>query len=286
MLHFIVFLWGWTPILGRAISVGELPLVWFRILLTVLTVLIYFFFIKQSLRLPLKDILILGGIGTIIAAHWLFFYGAIKVSNVAVTLAAFSTATLFTSLIEPLFLKRKIHFYELFIGLIIIGAIILIFSVEFKYWLGITLGILTAFTSSVFAVLNSMMVKRINANLITFYELFGGLVVLSFYLLFKGSFTAQFFSLTMLDWFFVTILAVVCTAFPFITSVNLMKKISPYTLSLTLNLETIYGIILAYLFWGESEKMTFTFYIGTAIILFCILLNVWLKSKFNAPNKV
>jgi len=283
MLHFVVFLWGWTPVLGRAISVGELQLVWFRIAITLLAVFAYFFIIKQSLKVSVREVLILTGIGTIIAMHWLFFYGAIKASNVAVTMAAFSTATLFTSLIEPLLLKRRIQLYELIIGLTIVAAIVLIFSVEFQYWLGITLGILAALTSSIFSVLNAMMIKKMDANKITFYELLGGLSVLSVYFFFKGTFTATFFELPTIDWFFLGILALVCTAFPFITSINLMKKISPYTLSLTVNLETVYGIILAYLFWGDSEKMTFTFYIGTGIIFACIILNVWLKNKFTKP---
>lgn len=281
ILHGIVFIWGWTPILGKAISVAEWQLVWFRILLTLLTLIAYFFIIRQTITLEKKDILKLIGIGGIIAAHWIFFYGAIKASNVSVAMAGFSTGTLFTSLIEPLFFKRRIYWYELLIGLLIIAGISVIFTVEWHYWLGITLGMLAALTSSLFSVFNALLIRRIHANLITFYELSGGLILLSIYMLIGGKFEGDFFEISGTDWFLLSVLAVCCTAFPFVVSVNLMKNLSPYTVTLTVNLETVYGIILAYLLWQSSEQMTPWFYLGTVIILSCIFLNAILKNKFK-----
>jgi drug/metabolite transporter (DMT)-like permease len=281
ILHGIVFIWGWTPILGKAISVGEIQLVWFRIILTIATLLGYFFVIRQKLHLEIMNIFKLAGIGGIIALHWLFFYGAIKVSNVSVAMAGFSTGTLFTSIIEPIFFKRRIYWYELLIGLLIIAGISVIFTVELHYWLGITLGMLAALTSSLFSVFNALLIRKIHANLITFYELAGGFILLSIYLLIAGKFNAGFFNLSGQDWFLLSVLAICCTAFPFIISVNLMKNLSPYTITLTVNLETVYGIILAYLLWQKSEQMTPWFYLGTTIILSCIFLNALLKNKFK-----
>lgn len=258
-----------------------MQLVWYRISITLGGLLLYFLFIRQNLRLSGYDILKPFGIGIIICLHWLFFYGAIKASNVSVTMAAFSTGTLFTSIIEPLVYKRKIYWYEILIGLLIIGAILLIFSVEFSYRLGILLGVLAALTSSLFSVFNGLLIKRLHANQITFYELSGGLIGLSMYFFINGNFTPEFFQISSLDWLFLLILALVCTAFPFIASVNLMKKISPYTITLTVNLESIYGIILAFFLFGDSEKMTWTFYLSTLIILACIFLNVYLKNRFT-----
>lgn len=278
LLHFIVFIWGWAPILGRQISVDALQLVWFRILITVGVILLYLIFTKQNIRIAKSDIVKLFAIGAIIAFHWFCFYHAIKISNVSVTLVAFSTGTLFTSIIEPIFYKRRIINYELAFGLLIIGAIAMIFQVETQYASGIILGILAAVTSSLFTVFNGLLVKRISPTIITFYELSGGLIALSVYLLITNNFTEAFFTIKPVDWAWLSLLSVVGTAFTFIASVNLMKHLSPYTVTLTVNLETIYGIILAYLIWQKDEAMKPGFYLGTLIILATIFGNGILKS--------
>lgn len=278
LLHFIVFIWGWAPILGKVISVDAFQLVWFRIFLTLIVLFIYFTATKQSLRISGKDILQLFGIGGIIAFHWYCFYHAIKISNVSVTLVAFSTATFFTSIVEPVFYKRKLIKYELIFGMVIVGAIAMIFQVETRYTGGIILGILAAVTSSLFTVFNGLLVQRLPSPVITTYELGGGFIALSVYLLFSGNFTSDFFIIKAADWGWLCLLSVVGTAFTFVASVNLMKHISPYTVSLTVNLETIYGIILAYLIWQKDEAMTPGFYTGTLIILATIFGNGILKS--------
>lgn len=286
LLHFIVFIWGWAPILGKVITIDALQLVWFRILITIITLAIYAIYVKQNLKINRKDVMQLFGIGAIIAFHWYAFYHAIKVSNISVTLVAFSTATFFTSIIEPIFYKRKLIKYELIFGMVIVGAIAMIFQVETHYKSGIILGILAAVTCSFFTVFNGLLVKRIEPTVITIYELTGGLIALSIYLLLNGNFTAEFFTIKAADWGWLFLLSIVGTAFTFVTSVNLMKHISPYTVSLTVNLETIYGIILAYLIWQKEESMTSGFYLGTLIILATIfgngLLKSYLKKSKNA----
>lgn len=162
--------------------------------------------------------------------------------------------------------------------MIIIGAIGMIFKVETHYAWGIFFGMLAALTSSIFTVFNGLMVKRIPSSLIAFYELIGGVVVLSIYLLFTGEFTPDFFIITPKAWLWISILSIVGTAFPFISSVNLMRKISPFTITLTVNLETVYGIIIAYFLWKKDESMTPGFYLGTFIILSTIFGNVLLKN--------
>jgi drug/metabolite transporter (DMT)-like permease len=247
-------------------------------LLTVITVGIYLLMIRQSISLVKKDILQLIGIGAIIAFHWFCFYHAINVSNVSVTLVAFATGTLFTSIIEPIFYKRKIIRYELAFGMIIIGAIAMIFKVETHYALGIIFGMLAALTSSFFTVFNGLLVRRIPSSVIAFYELGGGFLALTIYLFFAGEFNSSFFDVKPMGLMWVSILSVVGTAFPFIASVNLMKKISPYTVTLTVNLETIYGIIIAFILWKKDEAMTPGFYVGTLIILAVIFGNALLKN--------
>lgn len=228
----------------------------------------------------------LGFIGVIIAVHWICFYGAIKVSNVSVTMAAFSTGTLFTAIIEPLILKRKIIWYEILIGLIIIGAICMIFSVEITYWQGIVLGIIAAFTAAVFSVLNSLMIKKTNSTAISYVELWFGLIGLSIYLAFTNGLNSDFFVLNNQALSGLILLAGICTAFPFIASVNLMKHLSPYTITLTVNLETVYGIILAILIYEENKELSLTFYAGVSVILFSIFFNAWLKGKHDKKKLI
>lgn len=277
LLHLIVFIWGFSPILGRYITADTWQLVWFRILITVAVMFVYLKLTKHDFKISRKHFWQLTGIGIIIMVHWLAFYGAIKVSNVSVTMVAFSTGTLFSSIIEPLFFRRKVRMYEIVIGLIIIAAIALIFSIETQYWLGIVLGIFAAFTSSVFGVLNGIMAHRMRSGIISFYELSAALLGLTVYILCLGKFEAKFFVLDQASVIGLLILSLVCTVFPFITSVNLSKYISPYTIVLTVNLETVYGIIWAVLFFKENKEVQPSFYLGVVIILLAIFLNSYLK---------
>ncbi len=289
LLHFIVFIWGWSPILGKLLNIENViayQLVWFRMLLTIATIAVYLIVTKRNIKVSRNDFLKLIGIGAIIAFHWFCFYNAINISNVSVTLVAFATGTLFTSLIEPIFYKRKVIRYEIIFGMVIIGAIGMIFKVETHYAWGIVFGMLAALTSSIFTVFNGLMVQRIPSSLIAFYELIGGVVVLSVYLLFAGEFTHDFFIITPKAWLWISILSIVGTAFPFISSVNLMKKISPFTITLTVNLETVYGIIIAYFLWKKDEAMTPGFYLGTFIILSTILGNAVFKNYLGRQENI
>ncbi len=283
LLHLIVFIWGWSPILGRGISTNAMQLVWFRIAITITLMAIYLVFIKESINVSRKKLIQLSLVGFIICIHWLFFYGAIKVSNVSVTMAAFSTGTLFTAIIEPLVYKRKIVIYEIIIGLIIIAAICLIFSAEIHFGLGILYGILAALTASVFSVFNGVLIQNTNepitSPVLSFIELTAALVGLSVYLFVSNNFTNQFFTVSSTDYFLLFLLAAICTVFPFIASVNLMKHLTPYTINLSVNLEGVYGIILASLIFNENKTLSITFYVGFAIILFAVFFNAFLKQK-------
>jgi len=277
LLHFIVFIWGFAPVLGRFITADAWQLVWFRILITIVVMYFYLKIIKESLIISRKNLLKLSGIGLIILVHWLAFYGAIKESNISVTMVAFSTGTLFSSIIEPILYKRRMRMYEIFIGFVIMAAIALIFSIETQYWKGILLGIFAAFTSSLFGVLNGLMIKDLKSGSISFYELCAAFAGLSIFLALSGGFTEQFFTLDQTSVIGLLILSLVCTVFPFITSVDLAKYISPYTIVLTVNLETVYGIIWAVLFFKENKEVKPTFYIGVLVILLAIFLNSYLR---------
>ncbi len=285
LLHFIVFIWGFSPILGRYITLDATSLVWYRVVLTVLVIYGYILFRKINYKIPLKIILQLSGIGILILIHWLCFYGAIKVSNISVTMVSFSTGTLFSSITEPLFYKRRVRVYEVVIGLIIIIGIAFIFTIQLDYWLGIVLGIAAAFTAAFFGVMNGLMVKKTDAAVISFYELLAAVIGLTLYLLIDGGFTSEFFNLNEQSIIGLLILSLVCTVFPFIASVNLNKYLSPYTQILTVNLETVYGIIWAIIFYNENKELKPMFYIGVLIILFAVFLNPIIKYRLENRKK-
>lgn len=280
LLHLIIFLWGWTAVLGKIITLPALQMIWVRVIIAFAGILGYALYKKTPLFPSTKTILTLLLIGLLVGLHWICFYGAVKASNVSVTLACFATGTLFTSLIEPIFYKRKVLFYEILFGLIVIGALLMIFNVETKYFWGILLGIGAALTSSLMAVVNSIMSRRgLKAEMISVYEMIGCWACISIFLFALEPQTATFFNISPTDWFYMIVFSVFCTTIPFIIGVAILKNISPYTMSLTLNLETIYGIIFAFFIFKDSEHMSAAFYIGAGIILSVVVADSYLKRE-------
>ena len=278
-LHFIVFIWGFTAVLGDLITIEAVPLVWHRMLLGSLFVLIYIIYNKGMLKVSLRSLIKFAFIGLIIALHWLAFFSAVKVSNVSITLAMMSTGAFFASFLEPVFFKRKIISYEVIFGLIVIIGLYIIFKVESEYLSGILFALLASFLGALFSIFNGMLVKSHNASVISFYELLFGVLFITIYVLFTGGFDNTFFKLSGSDWTYLIILASICTAYAFIASVHVMKWISPYTVMLTTNMEPIYGILLALLILGEKEYMSPTFYVGAIIILITVVLNGIIKTR-------
>ncbi len=279
LLHFCVFIWGFTPVLGKAISLHALELVWWRVFLSVLAIFIFIRFKKLDIKIETSLVLKLLGVGVIIGLHWLAFYEAIKVSNISVAMTAFSSGTLFSSVINPIIYKRKIKAYEIIFGIIIMLIIGFIFSTHLNFKLGLILGLLAALGSALFSSLNGKLANQTNAYAISFYELLGASISLSIMLLLGGSINASFFTLTMIDLIYLLILSIVATAFTSILSIQVLKSISPYTLIMTLNLETVYSIILAFLLFRKSEQMDERFYFGTIALLLVIILNGYFKSR-------
>jgi len=281
-LHFLVFIAGFTAILGELISLEAIPLVWYRMLIAGVLMFGFIKIKKISLLVPFRIILKFFLAGIVIALHWITFFAAIKVSNISITLAMFSTGAFFASLIEPIFYKRKIIPYEIIFGLLVIAGVFMIMQTEIKYLLGICLGITSALFSSLFAVINGKFVAHHNASTISFYEFISGVFFISLYIAFSNDgFDASFFKLSIDDWLYLGILASVCTAYAFIASVYVMRYITPYSVVLTYNLEPIYGIFLALLFFPQTEVMPPVFYIGAALIICTVLMNALVKYKIG-----
>lgn len=283
-LHLIVFIWGFTAVLGELISIREASLVWYRMLLASGFLLAYLLLTKNKLVLPPKAILKLVLVGFLIAIHWIFFFKAINISNVSITLAMFSVGAFFASVLEPLFYKRKMLWYEVLFGLVIIAGLFMIMQVEIKYLEGILCALFSVFIGVLFTLFNGKLIQQYDSTIITLYEFFAGFLLVSVYLLFEGKFTPDFFEVSTNDWLLILLLSSVCTAYAFTASVNVMKRLSPYTVMLTTNLEPVYGIILAYFIIGEDEKMSVPFYIGSAIILLTVILNGIIKNKMKAKE--
>ena len=285
-LHFIIFIWSFTAILGKLISLDAIPLVWARMLFAVVFILGFMWWRNYSFRVSkrIRPMLILGGIA--IALHWITFFHAIKVANVSITLATMASGALFTAILEPIWYKRKFIGYELVFGIMVIVGLAIIYKVNTEYKLGFWLGLLSTLLGAIFTLINGQLVMQERPTTITFYELLVGAICVSIYGFTVSDLTTPFITLPLSDWFYLGILVTVCTAYAFIASVKVMRYISPFTVMLTVNLEPVYGIILAYFIFGDEEKMHANFYIGALIILITVVTNGILKNRKKSATKL
>lgn len=286
-LHTSVFLWGFTAILGKLISLQAIPLVWFRIFLTCISLLFLPKLLPEVRKIKRADLLMLCGIGCLVALHWICFYASIKFSNVSVALSCLATSSFITAFIEPLMRRHKPKLYEMLLGVLIVPGIYLIFYFTGNYQTGIVLGLVAAFLSATFTVLNKIVVDKHEPRSMTFVELSSGLVFLSILL----PFYIWFFPDTLLlptgnDWLYLLFLAVGCTTLPFVLALRSLQQLSAFTSTLTVNLEPIYGIIMAIIFFNEDKDLNTRFYIGTFIILLAVFVHPLLKKIFEKePEK-
>ena len=285
-LHFVVFLWGFTAILGKLILAEANVLVFYRMLFAAAFLFIYLRFVtKERIKVSWKLLFKLVAIGSVMAFHWLFFFQSIKVSNVSIALSCLSLSTLFAALIEPLIFRRKPDWAELIIGIIIVICISLIFNAELKYKEGIIYGILCALFGTIFSVFNGKIFGKTSPGNIIFYEIAGGWLVVSLFFLFTGQISAVG-EITYTDLALIVLLASVFTAYPMLESVKLMKFISPFTLILTVNLEPVYGIILAFFIFGATEHMSPIFYGASFVMIASIVVNGVIKSRRKKENAI
>lgn len=278
-LHFIVFIWGFTAILGALISINALSLVWYRVLIASITLLLIFKIKKEPFRESYGDLFkfLIGGI--LIAIHWITFFHAIKISTISTTLVTMSSSAFFVVLLQPLFGIKKFTVYELILAIFAIFGFVIIFNVDQVNTKGLFVALISAFLVAVFSIYNGNLIKKYKGSKIAFYELLFATLFITVVLLATNGFSKSFFILNKFDWLYITILAIACTAFPFVVATNLLKKMSPFTIVLTNNLEPVYGIILAVIIFGDKEKMSFQFYSGAILILCSVILNAVIKNN-------
>ena len=274
-LHVAVFLWGFTGILGRLITLNEGWLVWWRMFITALALWIYFFFSKQIQKISLRDFLKIASIGTILSLHWLLFYGSIKYSNVSIALTCLATTGLLSAIIEPLFFRKRINSTEILLGTFALAGIIIIYFSNLKFSIGIYIGLLSSLATVIVSVLNKKIVSGYTPQIITLYQLTGGFFGLTLLMpLYNLLLNSNIQYPQNLDWLWLVILAVFCTVFTFLLYIRALRQLSAFTINLTLTLEPVYGIILAFAVFSENKYLSKYFYIGFALILMAVALQM------------
>ena len=277
--HFIVFIFGFTAILGSLISIDSLSLVWYRMSIAFLVLVIIALMLRINLRVK-KDIFFQMFIaGFLISLHWITFFKAIKVSNVSITLSVLSLGAFITSFLEPLIYGRKIIQYEILLGLIVFAGTFLIFQSQMHFYEGIIYALISVFLSVVFALMNGKLVEKSSAVVISIYELLAGVVFITITLLFLDEFDSNFFDLSVLDFLWILILGIVCTAYAYVVSVDVLKHLTPYSTMISINMEPVYGIVLAIIILDENQNLSYGFYIGFFMIFCSIILNGIMKLK-------
>jgi len=274
-LHAAVFLWGFTGVLGRLITLNEALLVWYRLLITVISLIVVMTWRSELQKVSSKQLWQLFGIGGLIAVHWVFFYGSIKYANVSIALTCLSSAGLFTSLLEPMMTRRRIVFIEIILGLVGIAGIYLIFHFDPQYKKGIILGLICTLVSCVFSILNKKQVAFTAPKTMMLYELSGGLLILTLIMpVYLYVFPTMHYVPSKIDAFWLLLLSWVCTILAMDLSLQALKKVSAFTQNLSLNLEPVYGIILAFVVYQENEHLSDGFYVGFALILAAVILQM------------
>jgi len=275
-MHTAVFLWLFTGVLCRDITLNSVLLVWYRLLITVVSLWALYGVLKKFTRLPLRSALYVGFLGTLLAMHWVLFYGSIKYSNVTIALTCLSTTALLSSILEPLLLKKPFDAIEIVLGLFAVAGITIIYNTHLQFSTGIFIGLASAFFTVLVSVLNKKMIDQYEPEEIALYQLSGGFVGLTLLLpvaLYLMPPTA--YVPTPGDWLWLIILSWVCTILTFFLYFSSLKRISSFTMNLILTLEPVYGIILAFIFFKENRDMSQWFYVGFALISVAVVFHMW-----------
>jgi drug/metabolite transporter (DMT)-like permease len=279
LMHFVILIFGFTGILGKLITIEAIPLVFWRTLIGGGAIYVWLKVRRKVSKKSTADVLKMGGIGLLVAIHWITFFASIKISNVSVALTMLATSPMFIGFLEPLIFKRKIDWRELTVAGVVLVGVGTIFSFNTTYHEGMILGIISAFFASLFATLNGVLIKTHDASNISLVELLTASAAIFILLFFTGKVNSELFVLSSQDWFWITILALVATSFAFIAFTSVMKVLTPFTTSVAINLEPIYSIILAVMIFGDEEIMGTRFYIGASIIIGAVMLNTILKRQ-------
>lgn len=284
-LHTAVLLAGITGILGKLITLNEGLLVWWRLLISSVTMWILFSLTGKLQKISRKEVWQIFGVGTIAAMHWVCFFGSIKYSNVSVGLVCFSAVGFFTALIEPLVTKKKMMWVELLLGVLVILGIYIIFRFDTRFKTGIILGLTSAMLGALFPIYSRQLLQKMNSETLNTYLLTGGFLALCFLTpLYLQLSPAKTWMPSGSDFGWLLVLSWVCSVWAFQLSANALRKISAFTVNLTYNLEPVYGIVLAFLIYGENKHLSWSFYAGLSLIIVAVLLQTLRVMRNRTPR--
>ena len=278
----MVLILGFTGIFGKLISLNTIELVWYRMLIAFITLFTFLAFKKELTKIKKKDFFGLLFVGSLVAVHWFFFFESIKVSNVSVAVVCLSTASFFSAMIEPFFLKRKPKLYEYILGIVVFVTLFLMLEAETKYTMGYIYGIIASFLGTLFTLYNAEYINRLEASKITMVEMLARVIIFSILMLINKEIGISNLKININDFVYLFLLGTICTAAVFVWMVEIMKYISPYSLIMAINLEPIYSIVLALIIFSESEHMNLSFYIGASVIILVVFLESYLKNKIKS----
>lgn len=288
-LHFIVLLWGFTAILGKFVSIPAVELVWYRSLVAAIALALLMVAKKQHFNIGRREIVKIIAMGFVFGIHWILFFASARVATVSVCLAGISTCSLWTALLEPLVNNKPLKWYELLLGVLIIIGLYVIFQFEFTQALGLVMAIGSALAAAIFSTFNGKLVAKYNHYTITLYEMVGAFIFTSLFLPFNSLWfndgAPPQLAISGIDALWILVLSLICTVYAQSQAVALLKKMSVFAMNLVINMEPVYGILLAALFFKEHENMTAGFYVGTLIILATVLIYPYLK-QFDEKRKL
>jgi len=282
-LHFVVLLFGFTAILGKLVTIPSVEMVFYRTLLAAAGMGVLILATSGTYKVSRTDLLKIVWTGSIVAVHWLTFFASGRVSNPSTSLVGFATCSFWAAFIEPIAKRKKIQGLEVALGVVVILGLILIYSFNFDYALGLFLGVASGLTAALFSVINSKLAARVSAYTITFYEMIGACItVVAFFPLYQTFFTddQQLHLIPEVrDWAYIGIMALACSVYAYSVMIDLSKKLSVFFLNLALNLEPVYGILIALVVFGQQEVMGWNFYLGTLVILSAVAFYPFLKAR-------
>ena len=262
-----MFLWGFTAILGKAITLPAFPLVWWRMTLVTVALMLVRRFWTGLARMSLRLIATYAGIGVVVAMHWLTFYGSIKLSNASVAVTCMALAPVLIAFIEPALVGRPFDVRELFFGLAVIpGVALVVGGTPAEMRAGIAIGVLSAFFVAIFGSLNKRFIGAGEALSVTGLEMGAGAVCITLVAPLLPASEAVFVMPNRHDAILLFVLAIGCTLLPFALSLVALRQLTAFTTALAVNMEPVYAILLAIILLGEQHELGPAFYAGVAII--------------------
>jgi drug/metabolite transporter (DMT)-like permease len=287
IIHLVVIIWGYTGIMGKAITLPAYEMVWWRLGIAVISLFLLIRFIqKKFIPLNTRSWLLTLGVGILVGLHWITFFHSIKLSSISLGIICLATTTLHVSWLEPLIKKTKFNFSDLFLSIVVFGGMLLISAQEIAQMEAIALGLLSAFLAAFFSVCNAVLVEKMPAPQLTLIELSSGFLMLTVFMLLGAKFNSDMFFLSADLFWKLLFLGVVCTSVAFILAVNATKYLGAFTVSLTINLEPVYTIILALVLYPSTERMDSMFYVGATIIIAAVITNGILKNRVAQKTRL